>query len=161
PALLLNGPPIKAGPQIQRENVNNMPESFRETETEESGRNRQQRDQENQKSRNVVSVISQLVDDNLTLVRNISTGLAVAGVIVIARSIRVGFLKYCRSVSFHLSRSQNFKVRLRSLFVSLRGTSAFEEKFIPSQKEELKWSTSRFISQSSLHYCRGTAVMLG
>ncbi|MED6277866.1 hypothetical protein CHARACLAT_017875 [Characodon lateralis] len=80
---------VQAGPQIHRENVNNMPESFRETETEESGRNRQQRDQENQKSRNVVSVISQLVDDNLTLVRNISTGLAVAGVIVIARSIRV------------------------------------------------------------------------
>ncbi|KAM4742259.1 protein C3orf33 homolog isoform 2-T2 [Anableps anableps] len=66
-----------------------MPESSRETETEERGRDRQQRDQENQTSRNIVSVISQFADDNLTLVRNISTGLAVAGVIVIARSIRV------------------------------------------------------------------------
>ncbi|XP_014835910.1 PREDICTED: protein C3orf33 homolog isoform X1 [Poecilia mexicana] len=74
---------------MRRENVNNMPETSRETETVERGRDRQQRDQEHQTSRNVVSVISQLADDNLTLVRNISTGLAVAGVIVIARSIRV------------------------------------------------------------------------
>ncbi|XP_014889197.1 protein C3orf33 homolog isoform X3 [Poecilia latipinna] len=74
---------------MRRENVNNMPETSRETETVERGRDRQQRDQEHQTSRNVVSAISQLADDNLTLVRNISTGLAVAGVIVIARSIRV------------------------------------------------------------------------
>uniref|UniRef100_A0A3Q2NYU3 TNase-like domain-containing protein n=1 Tax=Fundulus heteroclitus TaxID=8078 RepID=A0A3Q2NYU3_FUNHE len=55
----------------------------------EGGTDRQQRDLETPKSRNVVSVISQLADDNLTLVRNISTGLAAVGVIVIARSIRV------------------------------------------------------------------------
>lgn len=64
-----NVPPIKAGRQMRRENVNNMPESSREKETEERGRDREQRDQENQTSRNVVSVISQLADDNLTLVR--------------------------------------------------------------------------------------------
>ncbi|XP_038159240.1 protein C3orf33 homolog isoform X2 [Cyprinodon tularosa] len=79
---------MKAGPAAHPENVNNMPESW-ETETEERGRDIQQRDPENQKSRNVVSFISQLADDHLTLVRNISTGLAVTGVIVLARSIRV------------------------------------------------------------------------
>nr|XP_046245314.1 protein C3orf33 homolog isoform X2 [Scatophagus argus] len=68
---------------MQRENVNNMPESFRETETEE------QRARGNQSPPNIVSAISQFADDNLTLVRNISTGLAVAGVVVIARSIRL------------------------------------------------------------------------
>ncbi|XP_054901325.1 protein C3orf33 homolog isoform X2 [Poeciliopsis prolifica] len=74
---------------MRRENVNNMPETSRETETVERGRDRQQRAREQQTSRNVVSVVSQFADDNLTLVRNISTALAVAGVIVIARSIRV------------------------------------------------------------------------
>uniref|UniRef100_A0A3Q3B9Y3 TNase-like domain-containing protein n=1 Tax=Kryptolebias marmoratus TaxID=37003 RepID=A0A3Q3B9Y3_KRYMA len=51
------------------ENVNNMPESSRETETEEAGRDRQQRRQGGQASRNVVTVISQFADDNLSLVR--------------------------------------------------------------------------------------------
>ncbi|XP_053177431.1 protein C3orf33 homolog [Scomber japonicus] len=75
---------------MHRANVNNMPESAcRETETEEEKRNRQQRDQGNESSHNIVSIISQYADDNLTLVRNISTGLAVAGVIVIARSIKL------------------------------------------------------------------------
>lgn len=36
-----------------------------------------------------MSVVSRFADDNLTLVRNISTGLAVAGLLVIARSIRL------------------------------------------------------------------------
>ncbi|XP_068585457.1 protein C3orf33 homolog isoform X2 [Cebidichthys violaceus] len=66
-----------------------MPESSGETETDEALTVRQQRDQGHPSSRNVVSVISQFADDNLTLVRNISTGLAVAGVIVIARSIKL------------------------------------------------------------------------
>ncbi|XP_069569111.1 protein C3orf33 homolog [Brachyistius frenatus] len=72
-------------------NVNNMPESCgeTETETEQGERLRQQRDQGNRSADNIVSVISQLADDNLTLVRNISTGLAVAGVIIIARSIKL------------------------------------------------------------------------
>lgn len=74
---------------MHRANVNNMPESARETETEEEKRNRQQRDQGNESSHNIVSIISQFADDNLTLVRNISTGLAVAGVIIIARSIKL------------------------------------------------------------------------
>ncbi|XP_072247801.1 protein C3orf33 homolog isoform X2 [Leuresthes tenuis] len=74
---------------MQRQNVNNMPASARETETEEEIRHRQQRDKGNKSSHNVVSVISQFADDNLTLVRNISTGLAVVGVIVIARSIKL------------------------------------------------------------------------
>eukprot|EP00064_Thunnus_orientalis_P010612 superscaffoldBa00001456_g10638 len=46
-----------------------MPESARETETEEEKRNRQQRDQGNESSHNIVSIISQFADDNLTLVR--------------------------------------------------------------------------------------------
>ncbi|XP_047450000.1 protein C3orf33 homolog isoform X2 [Mugil cephalus] len=70
---------------MRRENVNNMPEPSRETETDR----RQQRGPGNQSTHNVVSVVSQFADDNLTLVRNISTGLAIAGVIVIARSIKL------------------------------------------------------------------------
>ncbi len=46
-----------------------MPASVRETETEEGVRQRQQRDQGNHSSHNIVSVISQFADDNLTLVR--------------------------------------------------------------------------------------------
>ncbi|XP_040902517.1 protein C3orf33 homolog isoform X2 [Toxotes jaculatrix] len=74
---------------MHRENVNNMPESSRETETEAGVRDRQQREPGNQSSHNVVSVISQFADDNLTFVRNISTGLAIAGVLIIARSIKL------------------------------------------------------------------------
>ncbi|XP_074536052.1 protein C3orf33 homolog isoform X2 [Halichoeres trimaculatus] len=66
-----------------------MPESSRETETEEAAKDRQQRQQGDQTTHNIVSLISQFADDNLTLVRNISTGLAVVGVIVIARSIKL------------------------------------------------------------------------
>ncbi|KAG8001936.1 Protein C3orf33 [Nibea albiflora] len=66
-----------------------MPETSREIETVEGRSDRQQRDQGNQSSRNVVSIISQFADDNLTLVRNISTVLAVTGVVVIARSIKL------------------------------------------------------------------------
>ncbi|KAA8594050.1 hypothetical protein FQN60_004884 [Etheostoma spectabile] len=74
---------------MHQENVNNMPECSRETETDDRGTDRQQRDHGSQSSRNIVALISQFADDNLTLVRNISTGLAVAGVIVIARSIKL------------------------------------------------------------------------
>ncbi|KAE8295188.1 Protein C3orf33 Protein AC3-33 [Larimichthys crocea] len=66
-----------------------MPETSREIETVEGRSDRQQRDQGNQSSHNVVSMISQFADDNLTLVRNISTVLAVTGVVVIARSIKL------------------------------------------------------------------------
>ncbi|XP_054456846.1 protein C3orf33 homolog isoform X2 [Anoplopoma fimbria] len=66
-----------------------MPESSRETETDERLTDRQQRDPGNRSTHNIVSLISQFADDNLTFVRNISTGLAVAGVIVIARSIKL------------------------------------------------------------------------
>ncbi|XP_030236974.1 protein C3orf33 homolog isoform X1 [Gadus morhua] len=38
---------------------------------------------------NIVSLISHFADDNLTIVRNLSTGLALAGVLVIARSIKL------------------------------------------------------------------------
>ncbi|KAJ8280483.1 hypothetical protein GJAV_G00055120 [Gymnothorax javanicus] len=44
---------------------------------------------ENNPSTNIVSVISLFADDHLTIVRNISTGLAIAGIIVLARSIRL------------------------------------------------------------------------
>ncbi|KAF7653235.1 hypothetical protein LDENG_00085700 [Lucifuga dentata] len=50
---------------------------------------RGQRDEGSQQSHNIVSLISQFADDNLTFVRNVSTGLAIAGVIVIARSIKL------------------------------------------------------------------------
>ncbi|XP_048838407.1 protein C3orf33 homolog [Brienomyrus brachyistius] len=40
-------------------------------------------------SSNVVSTISQFADDHLTLVRSLSTGLAIAGVVIIARSIKL------------------------------------------------------------------------
>ncbi|KAF3692667.1 Protein C3orf33 Protein AC3-33 [Channa argus] len=66
-----------------------MPETSRERETEAGMRNTQQKEQGSQSSQNVVSLISKFADDNLTLVRNISTGLAIAGVIVIARSIKL------------------------------------------------------------------------
>ncbi|KAK2847398.1 hypothetical protein Q5P01_010397 [Channa striata] len=74
---------------MRRENVNNMPATSRETETEAGIRDRQQKERGSATSHNIVSVISQLADDNLTLVRSISTGLAIAGVIVIARSIKL------------------------------------------------------------------------
>ncbi|KAK6296239.1 hypothetical protein J4Q44_G00339520 [Coregonus suidteri] len=54
-----------------------MPESRSEAETRE------------RTSKNIISVISQFADDHLTIVRNISTGLAIAGVIVISRSIKM------------------------------------------------------------------------
>ncbi|KAJ7995375.1 hypothetical protein DPEC_G00243910 [Dallia pectoralis] len=40
-----------------------------------------------EKQENIISSISQFVDDHLTIFRNISTGLAIAGVVVISRSI--------------------------------------------------------------------------
>lgn len=62
-------PPTWAGRLMRRENVNNMPDSSRETETEGEMRDRQQRDRGNHSSQNIVSLISQFADDNLTLVR--------------------------------------------------------------------------------------------
>lgn len=50
--------------------VNNMPAASRETESRERTTDSQQNDQESHpRSNNVVSLISQLADDNLTLVR--------------------------------------------------------------------------------------------
>ncbi|XP_076002616.1 protein C3orf33 homolog isoform X2 [Genypterus blacodes] len=66
-----------------------MPESAQETESERSVRDMGQSDGRDQPSHNIVSVVSQFADDNLTFVRNISTGLAIAGVIVMSRSIRL------------------------------------------------------------------------
>uniref|UniRef100_A0A8D3CY67 Chromosome 3 open reading frame 33 n=1 Tax=Scophthalmus maximus TaxID=52904 RepID=A0A8D3CY67_SCOMX len=68
-----------------------MPESSRGADADTAVRERQQREPGGPPSQNVVSAISQFADDNLTLVRNISTGLAIAGVLVIARSIRLKF----------------------------------------------------------------------
>ncbi|XP_028319970.1 protein C3orf33 homolog isoform X2 [Gouania willdenowi] len=50
---------------------------------------RQQRNEGNQWCPNIVSVVSQFADDHLRLLQNISTGLAVVGVVVIARSIKL------------------------------------------------------------------------
>ncbi|XP_068173884.1 protein C3orf33 homolog isoform X2 [Antennarius striatus] len=66
-----------------------MPESLREKESAAGRSDRQQRDEGTQPSNNIVSLISQFADDNLTLVRNISTGLAVVGVVLISRSIKL------------------------------------------------------------------------
>ncbi|AWO98852.1 putative protein C3orf33 -like isoform 2 [Scophthalmus maximus] len=74
---------------MRRQDVNNMPESSRGADADTAVRERQQREPGGPPSQNVVSAISQFADDNLTLVRNISTGLAIAGVLVIARSIRL------------------------------------------------------------------------
>lgn len=46
-----------------------MPESSGERETEAGTGRRQQREKGNQSSRNIVSVMSEFADDNLTLVR--------------------------------------------------------------------------------------------
>ncbi|KAG7453765.1 hypothetical protein JOB18_006278 [Solea senegalensis] len=56
-----------------------------------SERPRRERDREVRETQtvNVVSVVSQFVDDNLTVVRNISTGLVIAGVVLIGRSIKL------------------------------------------------------------------------
>ncbi|XP_051726538.1 protein C3orf33 homolog isoform X1 [Ctenopharyngodon idella] len=40
-------------------------------------------------SKNVIALVSQFADDNLTIVRNISTCLGLAGLLIIARSIRL------------------------------------------------------------------------
>ncbi|XP_039539729.1 protein C3orf33 homolog isoform X2 [Pimephales promelas] len=45
--------------------------------------------EDNKPSKNVIAHISQFADDNLTIVRNISTCLGIAGVLIIARSIRL------------------------------------------------------------------------
>ncbi|XP_024132524.1 protein C3orf33 homolog isoform X3 [Oryzias melastigma] len=74
---------------MHRENVNNMPESSRETESEAAAVDRRQTVNGNKSSHNIVSLISKIADENISLVRNISTCLAVAGVIVIARSIKL------------------------------------------------------------------------
>lgn len=62
-------PPRRAERRMRRENVNNMPEPSRETETEEGRGDGQQRREGNRTSANIVSLISQFADDNLTLVR--------------------------------------------------------------------------------------------
>ncbi|XP_071770159.1 protein C3orf33 homolog isoform X1 [Centroberyx gerrardi] len=61
-----------------------MPETISDTE-----RQTDEAKDRNKPAHNIVSVISQFADDNLTFVRNISTGLAIVGVIVIARSIKL------------------------------------------------------------------------
>ncbi|KAM9812636.1 protein C3orf33 homolog isoform X1 [Syngnathus typhle] len=66
-----------------------MPESCRETQTEDKGRRGPQTQRQNTASHNIVATISQFADDNLTLVRSLSGGLALTGVILIARSIKL------------------------------------------------------------------------
>ncbi|CAL9684090.1 unnamed protein product [Knipowitschia caucasica] len=63
------------------------PQSSARKDTEYSMTDRQHEDRES--SRNIITICSQFADDHLTLVRNLSTGLAVAGVIIIARSIKL------------------------------------------------------------------------
>ncbi|XP_075892397.1 protein C3orf33 homolog [Nelusetta ayraudi] len=64
--------------------------SSRETETDARVTDRRPSEPESPAtSHNIVSLVSRAADDHLTLVRSISAGLAVAGVVVIARSIRL------------------------------------------------------------------------
>ncbi|XP_033832550.1 protein C3orf33 homolog [Periophthalmus magnuspinnatus] len=65
------------------------PESLARKDTGDGRTDRQQRHEAKQSSSNIVSLIAQFADDHLTLVRNLSTGIAVAGVIIIARSIKL------------------------------------------------------------------------
>uniref|UniRef100_A0AAR2KQ51 Uncharacterized protein n=1 Tax=Pygocentrus nattereri TaxID=42514 RepID=A0AAR2KQ51_PYGNA len=70
--------------------VNNMPGSCADEEKDEQKR-----------ALNIITVVSKFADENLTLVRNISTGLAVAGVLIIARSIRLvslHFWTFCSTI---------------------------------------------------------------
>ncbi|XP_029028268.1 protein C3orf33 homolog [Betta splendens] len=97
---------------MRRENVNNMPETSRERETDAGGKSAPQTKQGTQSSDNIVSVISRLADDNLALVRNISTGLAIAGVVLIARSIKL-------TTKFHAA--AEIPARFIERNVSLRG----------------------------------------
>ncbi|XP_060780160.1 protein C3orf33 homolog [Neoarius graeffei] len=55
---------------------------MRDSCTEQTGKDQKH-------SVNFITTVSKFADENLTLVRNISTGLALAGVIIIARSIRL------------------------------------------------------------------------
>ncbi|KAF4071886.1 hypothetical protein AMELA_G00268060 [Ameiurus melas] len=50
---------------------------------------RDQSEKEQKPSRNIITAVSKFADENLIIIRSISTGLAVAGVIIIARSIRL------------------------------------------------------------------------
>ncbi|KAG7470968.1 hypothetical protein MATL_G00119520 [Megalops atlanticus] len=61
-----------------------MPES--RTSTENPLNTREEKDEP---TTNIISLISQIADDHLSVIRNISTGLAVAGVILLARSIKL------------------------------------------------------------------------
>ncbi|XP_077578946.1 protein C3orf33 homolog [Stigmatopora nigra] len=66
-----------------------MPESCKEAPNQDREGQSPQTQREKTVLHNFVSSISQLADDNLTLVRSISGGLALAGVILIARSIKL------------------------------------------------------------------------
>lgn len=62
--------PKWAEPVMRPQYVNNMPAASRETESRKETTDSQQNDRESRpRSHNVVSLISQLADDNLTLVR--------------------------------------------------------------------------------------------
>ncbi|KAM6933825.1 protein C3orf33 homolog isoform 1-T1 [Xenentodon cancila] len=114
---------------MRRENVNNMPaESSRETETKEKVLNRQQRNDGNQSFHNILATISHFVDENLLLVRNLSTVVAVAGLIVIARSIRL--ITKFRSVSEIPSRFIERNVSLRGKVHSIT-EKGFEVEHVP------------------------------
>lgn len=54
---------------MHRENVNNMPESSRETESEAAAVDRRQTVNGNKSSHNIVSLISKIADENISLVR--------------------------------------------------------------------------------------------
>ncbi|KAJ8410734.1 hypothetical protein AAFF_G00186910 [Aldrovandia affinis] len=44
---------------------------------------------EDEPNSNIISIISQIADDHLTVVKNVSTGLAIVGIIILARSIKL------------------------------------------------------------------------
>ncbi|XP_036441485.1 protein C3orf33 homolog [Colossoma macropomum] len=82
----------------------------------DSGADKKEKD-EQQQSLNIVTVVSKFADENLTLVRNISTGLAVAGVLIIARSIRLitKFSSPSEIPARFIERSISIRGRVRSV----------------------------------------------
>ncbi|KAL2095661.1 hypothetical protein ACEWY4_007809 [Coilia grayii] len=46
-------------------------------------------DEVDDKAKNIITVVSKLADDNLTLLRSVSTGLAIVGIVILGRSVKL------------------------------------------------------------------------
>ncbi|XP_062860999.1 protein C3orf33 homolog [Trichomycterus rosablanca] len=76
-----------------------------------------QQEKEEKQAVNVITGVSRFADEHLTLIRNISTGLAVAGVIIIARSIRLvsTFSSVSEIPAHFIERNVSIRGRVRSV----------------------------------------------